>query len=46
MTTEEVFVNNGERLYYQNLAHGFVLENKLEEAKKKRRRRFHYGIQF
>ena len=46
MTTEEVFVNNGERLYYQNLAHGFVLENKLEEAKKKEEEDFTMEFNF
>ena len=34
MTSEDVQVNNGERLYYQNLAHGFLRESKLEETKK------------
>jgi hypothetical protein len=34
MTSEDVVVNNGERLYYQNLAQGFLRESKLEEAKK------------
>ena len=34
MTSEDVVVNNGERLYYQNLAQGFLRESKLEETKK------------
>lgn len=34
MTSQDVVVNNGERLYYQNLAHGFLRESKLEETKK------------
>ena len=34
MTSEDVLVNNGERLYYQNLAQGFLRESKIEETKK------------
>ena len=34
MTSEEPIVNNGERLYYKNLAHGVLRQSKIEETKK------------
>ena len=46
MTTEEVEVNNGERLYYQNLAHGFLRESKLQEAKKNEEDNFSMEFKF
>ena len=32
--SEETNWYNGERLYYSNLAHGFIKENKIEQKKK------------
>ena len=34
MTSEEPLVNNGERLYYKNLALGVLRQSKIEETKK------------
>ena len=34
MSTEDPLVNNGERLYYKNLAHGVLRQSKIEETKK------------
>ena len=34
MSKEEPLVNNGERLYYLNLAHGVLRQSKIEEVKK------------
>ena len=34
MSTEEPILNSGERLYYQDIAHGILHQRKIEETKK------------
>ena len=34
MSTEEPILNSGERLYYQDIAHGILRQSKIEETKK------------
>ena len=34
MSSERPLVNNGERLYYKNIAHGVLRQSKIEETKK------------
>ena len=46
MTTEEPLVNNGERLYYKNLAHGFLRQSKIEETKKNDEENFTMEFRF
>lgn len=46
MATEPPLVNNGERLYYKNLAHDVLRQNKLEEAKKNEEENFTMEFRF
>ena len=46
MTSEEQILNNGERLYYLNLAHGIVRQSKIEEAKKNEEDNFTMEFKF
>ena len=46
MTTDEPLVNNGERLYYQNIAHGVLRQSKIEKTKKNEEEDFKMEFSF
>ena len=46
MTTDEPLVNNGERLYYQNIAHGVLRQSKIEKTKKNEEEDFKMEFRF
>ena len=46
MASEDQILNNGERLYYLNLAHGIVRQSKIEETKKNEEDNFTMEFKF